>query len=369
MYVNCEKDKRVVVTLDAGGTNFVFSAVQGNREIITPIVKPSFANDQERCLNGIVKGFEEVFSLVPQQVSAISFAFPGPADYDKGIIGDLPNFKAFNGDVILGPLLEDHFDVPVFINNDGNLFALGEALTGFMPDINDKLKKCGSNKQYNNLIGLTIGTGFGCGIVIGDILLKGDNSCGGEIHNTLNKNRPDWNAEKSVSSRAIQRIYAQYASLELSAAPMPKDIYDIAKGLKAGDEYAALQAFTDFGEALGSSVCNVLTIVDGLVVIGGGLAGAWDLFAPHMFREVNNKYLSVADGPVNRLSMKVFNLEDPFDLNDFCTGAMKEKQVPNSNRKITYDAFARTGIGRSKNETSRSISLGAYAYALVRLGF
>ena len=365
--MNCEKDKRVVVTLDAGGTNFVFSAIQGNQEIIAPIVKPSFANDQERCLNSIVNGFEEVFALVSQQVSAISFAFPGPADYDRGIIGDLPNFKAFNGDVILGPLLENHFNVPVFINNDGNLFALGEALTGFLPEVNDMLKKCGSNKQYKNLIGLTIGTGFGCGIVIGDTLLKGDNSCGGEIHNTLNKNRPDWNAEESVSSRAIQRIYAQNASVEFSAAPMPKDIYEVAKGEKAGDQNAAMQSFADFGEALGSSVCSVLTLIDGLVVIGGGLSGAWDLFAPHMFKELNKKYINVTGEYVNRLSMKVFNLEHPIDLNGFCRGGMKEKLVPNTNRKIIYDAFARAGVGRSKNDASKSISLGAYAYALVRL--
>jgi len=149
---------------------------------------------------------------------------------------------------------------------------------------------------------------------------------------------------------------------------MPKDIYEVAKGEKAGDQNAAMQSFAEFGEALGSSVCNVLTLIDGLVVIGGGLSGAWDLFAPYMFREVNKKYLGISGENVNRLSMKVFNLENDVDITGFCRGAMKEQQVPNSTRKIIYDAFSRTGIGLSKNETSKSISLGAYAYALMKLG-
>lgn len=59
---------------------------------------------------------------------AISFAFPGPADYKNGVIGDLPNFPVFRGGVALGAFLEEEFGIPVYINNDGNLFAYGEAL-------------------------------------------------------------------------------------------------------------------------------------------------------------------------------------------------------------------------------------------------
>ncbi len=64
---------------------------------------------------------------------AISFAFPGPADYIHGIIGDLPNFPAFRGGIALGPYLEERFGMPVFINNDGNLFAYGEAIAEHSP--------------------------------------------------------------------------------------------------------------------------------------------------------------------------------------------------------------------------------------------
>ena len=50
---------------------------------------------------------------------AISFAFPGPADYKRGIIGDLGNLPSLRGGIALGPMLEAEFGIPVFINNGG----------------------------------------------------------------------------------------------------------------------------------------------------------------------------------------------------------------------------------------------------------
>lgn len=67
--------------------------------------------------------------LYIKRPAAISFAFPGPADYPNGIIGGwLPNFPSFRDGVALGPFLQEKFGVPVFINNDGDLFAYALAL-------------------------------------------------------------------------------------------------------------------------------------------------------------------------------------------------------------------------------------------------
>ena len=121
-------DPRIVMTLDAGGTNLKFSAIRGNALLFAPIYVPSDAHDLPRCLQNIVAGFRQVEARLPGPPVAISFAFPGPADYPAGIISDkLPNFPAFReaGGVALGPLLEAEFKLPVFINNDGNLFAYG----------------------------------------------------------------------------------------------------------------------------------------------------------------------------------------------------------------------------------------------------
>ena len=155
-----EHDERVVMTLDAGGTNFIFSAMRGGAEIVEPVHMKAVADNLKGCLDTLVSGFTKVRQMLDVEPVAISFAFPGPADYRHGVIGRLPNFPAFSGGgVALGPYLEDIFSIPVYINNDGNLYAFGEALTGFLPGINAELASRGSSRVYRNLIGITFGTG------------------------------------------------------------------------------------------------------------------------------------------------------------------------------------------------------------------
>ena len=106
MYRN---DNRTVITLDAGGTNFVFGAMRGNKFIIDPITMPANAHDLDLCLSTMVEGFEQVIAKIEEKPVAVSFAFPGPADYANGIVGGfyLPNFPSFRDGVALGPFLED----------------------------------------------------------------------------------------------------------------------------------------------------------------------------------------------------------------------------------------------------------------------
>jgi glucokinase len=367
MNSNFSEDKRIVLTLDAGGTNFVFSAIQGNKEIVTPIHHPANPHDLDKCLNTILQGFEEVSSKLSDDADAISFAFPGPADYQKGIIGNLPNFKAFTDGVALGPMLEDRFGLPVFINNDGSLYAYGEALSGFLPNLNKKIIEEGGIKQFKNLIGLTLGTGFGCGIVLNNLLLTGDNSNDAGIHATLNKYNPDWNAEESVSTRAIQRVYTEKSNQAFSSEFMPVDIANIANGMKDGNKEAAIEAFRQFGEGIGSSISNLLTLIDGIVVIGGGITASWNLFAPAMFKEINRKQKTHLGEEFDRLPCKVYNLMDQTTFSEFAKGKIKELDIPFSDRKIKYDEIQRVGIGISQIGASTAIALGAYAFALQQL--
>lgn len=361
-----EPGTATVLTLDAGGTNFVFSAIRDFKEIASPVILPANADKLEKCLGNLISGFEQVAKQVGE-FDAISFAFPGPADYHLGIIGDLPNFPAFNGGVALGPMLQHHFNVPVFINNDGNLFASGVACAGFLPKLNQRLREANSKKQFRNLIGITLGTGFGCGIVVNGQMITGDNCCGAEIHNTLNPFNPVWNAEEDVSTRAIQRIYAEQSGQEFSTSFMPKDIYDIAKGNKDGNAQAAKEAFRTYGQALGASIANVLTLIDGIVVIGGGLSASWDLFSPAMFNELNRQIENFKGNKSDRLSFKVFNLEDASVFDEFATGATHSVIIPGTDKTIQYDAMQRTGVALSDLEGSLATSLGAYAFAIQQL--
>ena len=169
-------DQRVVMTLDAGGTNFCFSAIQAGAAVVEGVSMPSNGDDLPVCLKNIVDGFGRVMQQCPVSPVAISFAFPGPCDYPHGIIGDLGNLPGFRGGVALGPMLADKFGIPVFLNNDGDLFAYGEAIAGLLPKVNKLLAEHGSPKRYQNLFGVTLGTGFGGGIVRKGELYIGDNS-------------------------------------------------------------------------------------------------------------------------------------------------------------------------------------------------
>ncbi|MDR2913965.1 MAG: ROK family protein [Tannerella sp.] len=358
-------DNRIVMTLDAGGTNFVFTAIQDGKEIVSPLILSANPNNLESCLETLKQGFLHIKNALPDNPVAISFAFPGPADYPAGIIGDLPNFPSFRGGVALGPYLEELFKIPVFINNDGNLFAYGEALTGVLPEINNKLKAAGSIKKYNNLLGVTLGTGFGCGVVTDGQLLLGDNAAGGDIWCFRNKKHPSYIVEESVSIRAIKRVYTEYSGDQSDRSP--KDIFDIAEGTISGNRDAAMKSFEELGEIAGDAIAAAITIVDGIVVVGGGLSGASKYIIPALVRELNATTGMMTGERFNRLQMKAFNLDDEIELNEFTRSRVAKVKIPGTTRTVDYDPLKRIGIITSKQGASCSIAMGAYLYALNKL--
>ena len=358
-------DKRVVMTLDAGGTNFVFSAMQANEEVVESLTLPSNADNLEKCLETLETGFSTILHRLPEPAVAISFAFPGPADYKNGIIMELPNMPAFHGGVALGPFLEAKFGLPVYINNDGDLFVYGECIAGVLPETNAMLTEAGSSKQYSNLIGFTLGTGFGCGIARNNELYLGDNGAAGEVWLLRHKNYRDVALEEGVAIRAIQRVYREQSG---DNRPLtPKDIFDIAEGTAEGNSDAAKKSFAEFGEITGEGIALVSTVLDGLVVIGGGLAAAKKYFMPALMGELNGT-INLMDGtPKPRLEMKAYNLDDPQDKAAFLQGTGVKIKVPGTDMLVDYDPVKRLGVVFSKLGASKAIALGAYSFALNEL--
>jgi glucokinase len=365
--MSVNSDDRVVMTLDAGGTNFRFSAVRGGKAITETVSMPSSGDDLVRCLADIVEGFRQVKAKCHAPPVAISFAFPGPADYPNGIIGDLGNLPGFRGGVALGPMLQEEFGIPTFINNDGDLFVYGEAIAGFLPHINGLLEKAGSPKRYKVLFGVTLGTGFGGGIVRDGELFIGDNSGAGEVWLLRNKLDPQMNAEEGASIRAVRRTYSQKAGIPLEQAPEPREIFDIGMGKAEGNQAAAVEAFRRMGEVVGDALGTALTLVDGLAVIGGGVSGASPLFLPAVVDELNGRYTAPDGKSFRRLATKAFNLEDPAQLETFLKGEAREITIPGTDRKLKYDPLARVGVGMSRLGTSEAVAVGAYAFALNKL--
>ena len=359
-------DNRVVITLDAGGTNLVFGAMQANRFIVEPITLPSHAEDLDKCLATMVEGFRAVISRLSEKPVAISFAFPGPADYPNGIIGGyLPNFPSFRDGVALGPFLEATFGIPVFINNDGDLFAYGEALGGALPQVNARLEALNSSKRYKNLVGYTFGTGFGVGVVIDNRLNRGDNSCV-ETFCLRHKKMPEIIVEDGVSIRAVKRVYG-----ELSGDPNhglePREICDIADGKRPGNVGAARQAFAEMGEIAGDAMAAAVTLIDGLVVIGGGITAARKWIMPGLLRELRAKMHTLSGDELNRVQMKVYDLDDEAEFREFAKGRLQPLKVYGTDRYVAYDPQKRIGVTISKLGASQAISVGAYAFALSQL--
>lgn len=359
-------DNRIVITLDAGGTNFVFGAMQANKFIVEPLTLPSNAHDLDKCLATMVDGFRRIISQLDQKPVAISFAFPGPADYPNGIIGGyLLNFPSFRDGVALGPFLEMTFGIPVFINNDGDLFAYGEALGGALPEVNARLEKAGSSKRYKNLLGYTFGTGFGVGMVVDGRLNRGDNSCV-ETFCLRHKKMPDVVVEEGVAVRAVKRVYG-----ELSGNPdhgfEPKEICEIADGTREGDMAAAKAAFAELGEIAGDAMATAVTLTDSLIVIGGGITAARKHIMPALLSELRSKMHTLGGDELSRVQMKVYDLDDDEEFASFARGEMRPLQVYGTDRYVAYDPQKRIGVTVSKLGASRAISVGAYAFALSML--
>ncbi|MCK9279381.1 MAG: ROK family protein [Melioribacteraceae bacterium] len=362
-----EDDKRIVMTLDAGGTNFVFAAIQGNKQIVNEIRLDSNGDDLERSLNNILTGFTLIKEKLNCEPAAISFGFPGPADYPNGVLGNLGNLTGYRGGVALGPMLTEKFGLPTFINNDGDLYAYGEDIAGLLPAINEKLESVGNPKRYNNLLGITLGTGLGAGIVRNGEMYLGDNSIGGEICLFRNKLSPNESVEEHASIRGVKRVYCELTGMKKEDAPSPKEIYEIAIGELKGNKEAAIDAYKQMAQVVGDAISNAITLLDGLVVMGGGLTGASSLFMPFIIEEMKSSFRISNREQTNRLLADVYNLDDEDDLKKFIKSQAKEIIVPLTNKKVIYDPSRKIGIGISRLGASKSISIGAYAFALKKL--
>lgn len=363
---NFKNEQRIVLTLDAGGTNMVFCAMRGGEFIIDPLTLPAHSDTLDLCLETMVTGFRTIIGKLGEKPAAISFAFPGPADYPHGIIGGyLPNFPSFRDGVALGPFLEKTFGIPVFINNDGDLFAYGEALGGMLPEINARLEAAGSEKRYRNLIGYTFGTGFGIGIVVNGELNRGDNSCV-ETFCLPHKDNRDMIVEDGIAIKAIKRIYGELSG-DTGHRLEPKDIFNIAEGTAPGDKEAAIRTFEEIGAAAGDAMATAATLIDGLIVIGGGITAAHKYFMPGLLAALRGKIHTFAGEETGRVQSKVYDLDSPEEFEAFAKGASRKIKVYGSDEEVTYDPQKRIGIAISKLGASKAISVGAYTFALAQL--
>ena len=357
-------NRKIIFSLDAGGTNLVFSAIEEGRVLEETLTLPSQSDSLETFFLKLKEGFSGLGKKLGVHAAALSFCFPGPADYEAGIIGKLENMPFFTGGVPLARMLENEFKIPVFINNDGDLFALGEALGGLLPAINQQ-----SAKQYKNLLGVTLGTGFGGGIVMNQKLFAGDNSAGSEINRFSNSLNPDQSVEEVVSIRGVKKLYGDLVGISFEETPNPYEIFQIGMGKLAGNQEAAIKVWNVFGNVLGNALANAATLTDSCVAIGGGISGAYPLFLPAVIEHMNGTFKRFDGKVLPRMESVAFNWEDENERKEFLKDETIQVEVPFSDQTQSYHPKKKITVGITRLGTSRAVALGAYVYAARKLGF
>ena len=155
--------KRFIIGIDLGGTNLKCALLDYNLKIKarSSFSTKSFSNKQ-RLISGIVDSINDFIvsqKLIKGSILGVGVGLPGPVDSIKGIVHFLPNIPGWK-EVDLKKILEQKTNLSVFIDNDAKLMALAE-------------HKAGSAKSYSNALCLTLGTGVGGGLILGNSLYRG----------------------------------------------------------------------------------------------------------------------------------------------------------------------------------------------------
>ena len=108
-------------------------------------------------------------------------------------------------------------------------------------------------------------------------------------------------------------------------------------------------------------------LFDGLIVIGGGITAAREYFMPALLHEMRGRLGTFAGDTLDRMRMKVYDLDDEIEFAAFARGEERELKVYGSERTVVYDPQKRIGVTVSKLGAERAIAAGAYAFALNEL--
>ena len=109
---------------------------------------------------------------------------------------------------------------------------------------------------------------------------------------------------------------------------------------------------------------TAVTLIDGLIVIGGGITAARKYILPSLLAEMRGSLHTFSGETLPRVQMKVYDLDDATQFAAFAQGDSRRIKVYGSDREIVYDPQKRIGVMTSHIGASRAISLGAYAFAL-----
>lgn len=254
---------KIIIGVDLGGTKILTGAINSIGKVLgTPVKVSTGGNDpKEMIIRRIISSIENVMlnlNLTIDNVAGIGIGSTGPLDIPSGTILECPQLPTMNN-FPLRRTIEEHFQIPVYVNNDANCLIYGESIFGIASD-------------KRNVVGFTLGTGIGCAIVLDKKILNGSTSTAAEIWPSpyLSGTIEDY-----VSGDGVSKTYKAISKKCLTSL----EIYNLALD---GDRDALL-TWKKFGEHLAVPIAWSINLIDPeIVVIGGSISGAYQFFKDSM---------------------------------------------------------------------------------------
>ncbi len=244
----------MLVAIDLGGTQ-VRSALVRDGRIEKLAACPCNSNGTEAEVIGQICSL--IDEVIVEGVRGIGIGVPSVVDVKEGIVYNVIGIPSWK-EVHIKDILEARYGLPVRVNNDCNCYSLG-------------VYHYGGAREYNDVVCMTLGTGVGCSLIAGGKLYSGHNAGAGEIGNVPYL---DKDYEYYCSSRF-------FAGLGTSG----KQAYEDA--LAGKDD--ALRLWDEFGRHVGRLVMMAMYAYDPeIIVFGGSIATAFDLFRKSMYEELKN---------------------------------------------------------------------------------
>jgi glucokinase len=286
----------LVCAVDLGGTNL--RAANINRDgriherVRTATPGSGTAEDVVAAIAAAVRECESAGSKRGAHVSGVSVVIPGSVHLETGVVLNAPNIPSLPG-YELAPALETALGRPVLLENDANAAALGEMWQG-------------AARGHQTIICLTLGTGVGGGIILDGKLWRGADGTAGELGHTSiepfggvqcgcgNVGCLEVYASATAIVRMTREALAQHPSSLLQSTAADEMTAEKVFSAAVADDELALEVFRRVGIYLGIAMANLVNIFNPeMIVIGGGVSGAWDLFAGPARAEVMKRAFPV----------------------------------------------------------------------------
>lgn len=273
------------VGVDIGGTTIKMAFIDTTGEIISKWEIPTNKQNSQQIVNEINQAIMDRLKELnegKERLAGIGVGAPGFINMETGFI-----YKAVNigwEDYPLKDLLEELTGLPVVVDNDANLAAIGEMWLG-------------AGDLAKDLLAVTLGTGVGGGIITNGNIVHGKNGMAGEIGHitSITKNGFPCNCGKSgcletiSSATGIARIATEkvtsnpdsqlYVVYNQNGQLTAKDVFDAAYN----EDTLALEIVDEISFHLGLAIANISnTINPEKIVIGGGVSRAGDLLITYV---------------------------------------------------------------------------------------